>query len=1215
MTMSNPARIRDLFSMARPIDRPIEKVIDYAASDGQRLLREVEEYEVTLNVEQNFRRFLDAFGQGVRTGQVTETGIWVSGFYGSGKSSFTKYLGFALDPDRKVGDRPFLDLLLERINATDVKSELRALAHTEPVAVIMLDLGSDQLASSATATVSNVLYWKVLRWAGYSKEEKLAHLELDLERDGKYDEFRAAYQARFGGSWEDVHDDPLTAVQHADQLMPRFYPTTFPEPGAFSKMRFSMAFDAKTQAARILDLVRRKSGRRNVLFLIDEAGQYVAPRGELILNLDGLARNLKELGQGRVWIVATGQQTLTEIVERATYNSAELNKLKDRFPIAIGLDAADIREITWKRLLTKSTDGTAALAALYAQHGQSLAGNTRLEGTPLFKSELDDQMFVRLYPFLPQHFSLLMELVRVLASSTGGIGLRSAIRVIQDVLVDTSKALPAGAVPLADRPVGTLVTIDSFYDTLRADIARNLPHVVAGVDRAAQLFPGDDSALSVAKAVAALQLIDKFPRTPGNLAALLYPTIGAAPHEEHIRGALRRLLDSKDLGLVDDPQTGGPTFLSDSLKPVIDARNRYQPSASEVAQFRNGVIAELFPTKPTTKLEATKTVNAGLHFGRAAIAYDGEDIEFRIEAVSAADREARRQALLEDTNGQAEWKLAIVWLITPQETAEDDIVQALRSRQVRNRLENTETNQELAQYVRSERTAEQSYRDRVKKQYQQALMDGIFIFRGAATPAGVAGASLIAAAQKVLGEAAAKVFPQYGLVNIHPSTDLAQKFLQVDKLDQMPEDRDPLRFVQTTSGNPRVNMQHRALAEARRALGTLLAATGGAGSTTGAKIQDHFAAPPYGWSKDATRYVFAALLVGGEIVLRVPDGQVKTTGPAAINALKNTQSFGPVGVSVRDGKPDNDALVRAASSLGQMLGQQVLPLEDRIARATRDNLTPIIEPLRLLPDRLRLLGLAGEVRAADLLTTAAMIGAEQGAGAIGILGATGSAFPASLAWARKVTEALAGDATQTIGETRRLLTVARDLARDFPKWPILSPADQRLTDEILGSDLFYERLPELRSLNGRIVAQARLKYHDVLTNYQADLLAMRNRLEARPDWTTLREEDRSEIAGRTECALPTTPPQGQELDALRRLLLLGLRVRELEEELRREVATRLPPLAEPPGDMPIIVALSSLTQTQVIRNADELHAWISALEARIMNSLDAGAPIRIEVQS
>jgi hypothetical protein len=63
-----------------------EKVIDYAAEDDQRLSREIAEYEVTENVESCFRKFLEQFGTGVRTGDVTEVGIWVSGFYGSGKS-------------------------------------------------------------------------------------------------------------------------------------------------------------------------------------------------------------------------------------------------------------------------------------------------------------------------------------------------------------------------------------------------------------------------------------------------------------------------------------------------------------------------------------------------------------------------------------------------------------------------------------------------------------------------------------------------------------------------------------------------------------------------------------------------------------------------------------------------------------------------------------------------------------------------------------------------------------------------------------------------------------------------------------------------------------------------------------------------------------------------------------------------------------------------
>ena len=78
-------------------------------------------------------------------------------------------------------------------------------------------------------------------------------------------------------------------------------------------------------------------------------------------------------------------------------------------------------------------------------------------------------------PFLPQHFDLLLELIRVLARSTGGVGLRSAIRVIQDVLVDKSRVLSGGTAKLADRAVSVLASVDDFYNTLRADIAQCYP--------------------------------------------------------------------------------------------------------------------------------------------------------------------------------------------------------------------------------------------------------------------------------------------------------------------------------------------------------------------------------------------------------------------------------------------------------------------------------------------------------------------------------------------------------------------------------------------------------------------------------------------------------------------------------------------------------------------------------------------------------------------
>ena len=658
--------IRTLFSSTRPIDRPIEKVIDYAAEDDQRLGREIDEYEVTENVEACFRKFLEHFGAGVRTGDVTEVGIWVSGFYGSGKSSFTKYLGFALDPDRTVAGTPFIELLSDRLHAADVKAELRALVKQQPTAVIMLDLGSQQLAATATATVTTVLYWKVLQWAGYSKEKKLAELEFKLDAMGRYDAFQAAYRSKFPGKgeWLDVHNDPLIGVTRADQLVPEFFPDDFSHAGIFRSLRFEEAEDVRSQTQRMLDLARRKSGHENILFLIDEAGQYVAPRGELILNLDGLARNLKELGKGRVWIAATGQQTLAEIVEQSAYNSAELNKLRDRFPISITLDARDIREITYRRLLTKSPQAQQALAGLFKKHGQAAVNFTRLTGTSLFKSDPDVDMFVKFYPFLPHHFDLVMELIRTLARSTGGIGLRSAIRVIQDLLVDTSRALPPGQKALADHPVGTLACADNFFDILRADIGKVLPHVLSGVEKVEKIIAADPQTIRVAKAIAVLQPIEHFPRHAENIAALLYPSLDAPGQLEAVKASLQKLLAEKECSVVDDPQTGGFVFLSEGIKQYRDKRNSYVPATGEINQLRARLLAKIFDPLPATMLENVKRVQAGVQYGKVPIVGEGEDLHIRLEAVTPSNFDARRHELLVDTNTKREYDNTMALLVS-----------------------------------------------------------------------------------------------------------------------------------------------------------------------------------------------------------------------------------------------------------------------------------------------------------------------------------------------------------------------------------------------------------------------------------------------------------------------------------------------------------------------------------------------------------------------
>jgi len=1218
-------RIRGVFSPRRPIDRTIEKVIDYYAQEEDRLAREIEEYEVTDNIDACFRRFLDAFGEGVRGGHVTEIGIWVSGFYGSGKSSFTKYLGAALDPSKTIQGRPFLDLLCERFRRNEIPAALRTTAKKHPTAVILLDLGAEQLAESAAAPVSSVLYWKVLQWAGFSKEKKTAQLEFTLDRRGKYEEFKAKYRERFEGEWEEIHNDPLIGVARASEIIPSVLPDDFPTPESFRNLRFEEARNVRDLAREIIELCRRKTGCENILLLIDEAGQYVAPRGELILNLDGLARNFKELGAGRVWIAATGQQTLSEIVERAAHNSAELNKLRDRFPISIHLDASDIREITYRRLLEKSEDGRGRLSALFNEHGQALVNHTRLSGTALFKGDPDTETFIKLYPFLPQHFDLLLELIRTLARSTGGIGLRSAIRVIQDVLVDKSRVLGPGSVKLADREIGTLACVDDFYDTLRADIANVLPHVVAGVNKTAKIFGSDSFELRVAKGVAALQPVETFPGTAENIAALLYRKVGSSSLSDDVREALRKLCAEKECGLIEDPEAGGWVFLSDAVKSTRDKRNSYTPTSGECARARIDVLKQgtadhpMFRAQPSTRLENVKEIRAAVKLGRTPVSGASEDVELRLEFVDASAWEEKRTEFLLSTNSQVELKNTVVLLIRNDETVEELLSEIVKSEKVLGDVDERTANRDVAQFLRAEgRLAERS-RERVAAAMEKAMLEGVFVFRGKPTPVREVGETLDAAVRNILSRAVKEVFPHFHLAPIRPATDAAKKFLEVERMDRITKDLDPLGLVSKARGAPRVDVSKPVLAEVLRVFREK-ADGSGTGRLDGRFLQDLFSAPPYGWTKDAVRYLLAALLRAGEVEFHVPGAgdPVRTAGPQAAEAVKSTVAFNRIGVSPRDGKLPPEALDRAARRLETLFGDEVLPLEDHISRAVRRHVPDLLERLGALPDRLRLLGLPGESRAKHLLTDAADLLKGDAGGAAAVLGGVECSLPDEITWAKEVFEALESGAEADVRNARTVLDSLADLESLFPgtSAALLPTEERESAEEVLASERFHERLPELRGVIRKAVDRTHRRYETERTAYTEALKNAIVRLEADPAWTRLIDEDREEIAARLVCDLPETAENGDPAQLLRTLLVRRQGLPALLQELHKEIKRRLPP---GPGDgeeggepeEEAIIRPEVLLQPVVIRTSTELEEWLASLREKLSVLLETGKRIRI----
>lgn len=1209
--------IRSLFATDRKIDRPIEKVIDYQRDDPDWLEREIKEYEVTDNVEACFRKFVEHFGAGVRTGDITEVGIWVSGFYGSGKSSFTKYLGFALDPDRKINGTPFIDLLSDRLNSPAVESELKTLAKNEPTAVIMLDLGAEQLADTATAPVTKVLYWKVLQKIGFSKEKKLAELEFRLDKEGRYAAFQEAYRKKFPnkGEWSDIHNDPLIAMARADQLVPQFFSEY--QPGEFRSTKFELELDVRDLAERMVDLVRRHFKHQNVLFLIDEAGQYVAPRGELILNLDGLARNLKELGKGRVWIVATGQQTLQEIVEQAAYNSAELNKLRDRFPISIQLDARDIKEITYLRLLTKEAESHKTLKEKFNEQGQKLIAATKLEGWSLFNADLDADTFARFYPFLPQHFDLLMELIRTLARSTGGIGLRSAIRVIQDLLVDVSRSLPPGKKPLADRAVGTLACADDFFDTLRNDIGKVHPHVLNGIEKVERLFASDPFTVRVAKAIAALQpLQEHFPRTEENVSALLYPELGKQPLDQQVKESLAKLIREKESGLVNDPQTGGYGFLSEGIKVYRDKRNEYNPTGGEINRLRSQLLARIFEQLPASMLENIKKVEAGILYQKTPVLGEGNDIQIRIEPASPESFDNRRETLLVETNAKREFENTVALLVSFPDEIEEKLVDVRRSDFIIGTIPERDADKDVAQFLRSERALMTKSQEDAQKLIEQTLFQqGLFVFKSRPTPVKELGSTLDAACRQIVGDVAKTVFPKFQLSPIRPNTDIAAKFLEVERLDRMPSDKDPLQLVAKVGGKYAVQTTKDVLVEAMRCFAELAGASG-SGRIQGKVIQDRFFQSEYGWTKDATRYIFAALFRAGEVQLHTGEGTVTTPGPQAIEAFKSTNSFNRAGVSIRDSRPPLDAMDRAARRLEELFAIEVLPLEEHISRAVRTHIPTVLESVGSLPDRLRLLQLSGRDRAQQLLQTCADLLKEDASGAAMVLGASDCKLPADIEWSASVLKALSSDGEQLIREAQKQLDAIEELEELFhgESLAILEEDQRLIVKTITQSENFFEQLPSLRGAVRRINEKIATRFADLRHQFDKQLDSARNELESLPGWVRLNPDDRQEIAGRlTTAELPLQPRPDRELSDLRLLLTRRMGLARLKEMLLHEVQQRIPEeqhreeSSEEDAEKVVNISSKELLKPESLEpaasakiSANNINEWIDNLRKRLL---------------
>jgi hypothetical protein len=1145
--------IRSLFDSNKDITRPIEKVISFATSQEDRLRTEISEYVVTDSIEDQLDDLLKKMELAMDTGGQHEVGVWVSGFYGSGKSSFTKYLGMAFDDGISIDGKPFIGHLQDRLHRSQTKALIAAIAKRFPASVVLLDLASEQVAGATLEEVSTVLFYKVLQWAGYSRNLKVAALERKNEKEGRQEEFSELFTAAVGVPWVDSQNDPLVVDSVLPRIAHKLYPELFPAEDSFTADSDDIVYLQNDRIKEILQIVRQKSGKDYVIFVVDEIGQYVGSNQNKILDLQGLAENLKNIGDGKAWIIGTAQQTLAEDDPRAAINSPELYKLKDRFPLQVDLEASDIREICVKRLLGKSSSGEQKLGELFDKQGQALRQNTKLEDAKFYDSDLERQTFINLYPFLPAHFDILLNLLGQLAKSTGGIGLRSAIKVIQDILIDSD----IEAMAVADRPVGWLATSVTLYESLEKDIRAAFSSIHHAVGNSIIRFPESATHQQIAKTVAVLQILGNIPITRSNVVSLMHEEINASTREDDIEAAIGELLADPMVPLGETE--GKLQFFSEVVNEIEQERGRITPRIADTRRIFNETIKDLFDPLPVAQIKGALTVRAGIksRAGAQSISIVGEreHIQIEVEFISSEDYEAARSRVVDDSRHQSAQK--VIYMIGRTSPNTDSLcAEIYRSRNIMDAHRN-DPDQEIREYCASQGENINRLSKDLMTEMSKSLVQGSFIFRGQTTAVNSLDQNLSNASKAQLLEVAEQVFNRLEEAPVRADTNLAEKFLRADNLRSITSEIDPLSLVQIEGGSPQIKTDHKALVSVKDFIERN-------GNVEGKRLLEAFQSPPYGWSPDTLRYLLAALLTAGELKLKVSGREITANGQQAVDALKSNNAFRSVGVSLRDDRPDNDVLARAASRLTDLTGEDVVPLEDAISKAALECVAKLQSSNQQLEGRFDQLKIPRVDRLReinqemlDLITTDASDAPQR-------FGSETSALNDGLIWARDAWKAFEGGLSETLQEFRNVQETLSGLPTTGEPGDLRKEAEDDLTsiEDQLSQEGFFENAPDIATALSRLNALIAATVENMLETRTQRLKTAEEDLKRLPEWTDLTQEEQNNALNQiSDLAIDVSRDIdglkkmiNEEFDLLTRLSEIKRLIEEKGREKRRKRA-------------------------------------------------------------
>lgn len=511
------------------------------------IFQEVDEYVITNELHQKLDDFFSEYSGSI--GKTTSNvGVWISGHFGSGKSHLLKILSYILTNHREHSDL-IGQLFLSKIDDFELKNNIQK-ALTTPSQTILFNI--DQKSDIGTKNQDDAIlgvFMKVFNEMRgyYPKFGYIAKFESDLDKRGKFQQFKDEFKKLSGESWESGRETIFLEsdnVAKALSIVDNISEETASD--LIDKYEENYSLSIEDFAKEVKAYIDSKEPNFRLVFCVDEVGQYIGDNTKLMLNLQTIVETLSTICTGQAWVIVTSQSAVDKLVNVNAAMENDFSKILGRFKVKLNLTSQNANEVIQKRLLEKTDEAKEDLGSIYSKVQNQLSSIIHFtDRSRQYRNYKGLEDFVLVYPFVPYQMDLFQSCITGLSTHSvfqgkhQSTGERSMLDVVQNI-----------AKKIADEEIGTVATFDRFFDGLSSIIRGD---VQTQIQKATDVLEPFES--KVLKTLFMIKYVKEFTPNIDNITTLLIDTIvnvDISDLKKRVQGALNVLKDQKYIQKVGD---------------------------------------------------------------------------------------------------------------------------------------------------------------------------------------------------------------------------------------------------------------------------------------------------------------------------------------------------------------------------------------------------------------------------------------------------------------------------------------------------------------------------------------------------------------------------------------------------------------------------------------------------------------------------------------